>query len=107
MERSEEMTNINNKNKEILQALYALCEYAWSQFKKRLNGGTIHTKYTAKEVDKIFKKNLRNVFGYNVTSIVNVGTFSCTMCTSDVFKMAATFETLTKTKTKDRMTFEF
>lgn len=98
---------MTDKNKEILQALYALCEYAWSQFKKRWNGGTIPTKYTAKEVDKIFKKNLRKVFGYNVTSIVNVGTFSCTMCTSDVFKMAATFETLTKTKIGDRMTFEF
>lgn len=101
------MTDNNNKNKEILQALYVLCEYAWNQFKKRWNGGTIPTKYTAKEVDKIFKYDLRKVFGYNVTSIVNVGTFSCTMCTSDVFKMAATFETLTKTKTENRMTFEF
>lgn len=94
-------------DKDILQALYAACVQAWARFRKRWNGGKSSSdKYTASEVDKCFNRAIREVFPYDMKTEIAVGSFSCSVRTSDIFKFAARFERISRTRTNERLTFE-
>ena len=93
-------------DKDILQALYAACVQAWARFKKRWKGGKSSDKYTASEVSKYFDCSLREVFPYDMKTEIAVGSFSCSVRTSDIFKFAARFERISRTRTNERLTFE-
>lgn len=94
-------------DKDILQALYAACAQAWARFKKkRWKGSTSSDKYTASEIAKYFDCGLREVFAYDMKTEIIVGSFSCSVRTSDIFKFAARFERISRTKTNKKLTFE-
>lgn len=93
-------------DKDILQALYAACVQVWTRFKKRWKGGKSSDKYTASEVDKCFNRAVREVFPYDTKTEIAVGSFSCSVRTSDIFKFAARFERISRTRTNERLTFE-
>lgn len=92
-------------DKDILQALYAACVQAWARFRKRWKGGKSSDKYTASEVSKCFDRSLREVFTYDMKTEIAVGSFSCSART-DIFKFAARFERISRTRTNERLTFE-
>lgn len=93
-------------DKDILQALYAACAQAWARFRKRWKGSTSSDKYTASEIAKYFDYGLREVFAYDMKTEIIVGSFSCSVRTSDIFKFAARFERISRTRTNERLTFE-
>lgn len=73
-------------DKDILQALYAACVQAWARFRKRLKSGKSSGKYTASEVSKYFDCSLREVFPYDMKTEIAVGSFSCSVRTSDMLR---------------------